>query len=153
MKKYEITNSNDIYVFFEVISEAQAETILDVGMFLKRIGAVSRQAKSGEIDSEYLLDALDSKDAPNIPVFNNIYNNTYYSFPEKEYKLGIMLYPEGVFSEEDIMVFLKGISQYISWLLIDYNTYKKYNKHLTIVKSRELSADDKRYELLLLNEN
>ena len=42
MENYYITNDNDIFVFFEIISQTSPRSILDVGMFLKRIGAVTR---------------------------------------------------------------------------------------------------------------
>ena len=41
MDKFEkcITNANDIYVYFEIANMVEHERILDVGMFLKRMGS------------------------------------------------------------------------------------------------------------------
>ena len=40
---------NDIYIFFETMKQLEPHSILDIGMFFKRIGAVSRNAMDEEI--------------------------------------------------------------------------------------------------------
>lgn len=50
-----ITDTNDIYVFFELIRMYNAKSVLDVGMLLARCGALSRQVKDAVISQDVRL--------------------------------------------------------------------------------------------------
>lgn len=76
MKDMIITNGTDIYVYFEVLHQLQPERVLDVGMFLKRIGAVSRAAMSCELPGGLVLDGIDAM-PERIPVYGKIYDHIY----------------------------------------------------------------------------
>ena len=54
-----LKNENDIYIYFETIAQLEPKTILDVGMFLKRIGSVSRKAMDGGVPEDVRLDGVD----------------------------------------------------------------------------------------------
>lgn len=50
-----INNTNDIYVYFELTRMYKARSILDIGMFLARSGALSRQVKDAAISPDIFL--------------------------------------------------------------------------------------------------
>ena len=77
MNKMILTNETDIYTFFEIIDKSEAGSILDVGMFLKRIGSVSRQVKEKEIPRDRILTGVDYFEEIQCPVWNNIYDKIY----------------------------------------------------------------------------
>lgn len=69
-----ITNENDIYVYFELIRQLNPKTILDAGMFLKRIGAVARAARGCELHPQIRLTGVDAFPAYDFPIYHRIYD-------------------------------------------------------------------------------
>lgn len=53
-----ITDRNDIYLYFEWIKQTKPVNILDFGIFLQRIGAVSRQVMNCEIPKDIVLEGV-----------------------------------------------------------------------------------------------
>ncbi len=54
-----LKNENDIYMYFETIEQLAPQRVLDIGMFLKRIGSVSRKVMDREVPAEVCLDGID----------------------------------------------------------------------------------------------
>ena len=79
-----ITNQNDIYIFFEIIKQIEPKSIIDLGMFLKRIGNISRQTANEEISGAVRMDAVDYLGDLQVPVYERVYNNIYNEFREIE---------------------------------------------------------------------
>lgn len=100
-----IVSADDITAYLNIIRLIEPQSILDVGMFLKRIGAVSRRNRNVEIASTARLDGVDFMDNLKLPVMNVIYDNV---FPLQQfinsvrageqltthYELAILLYPD-----------------------------------------------------------
>lgn len=70
-----ITNQNDIYMYFEIINQLEPSKVLDIGMFLKRIGAVSRQCMNCGIDREIILDGIELMGDISLPIYSTVYDN------------------------------------------------------------------------------
>jgi len=68
-----ITDSNDIFLYFEWIKQTKPAQVLDVGMFLQGIGAVSRQAMNCEIPENIILHGV-SLSEKILPVYTQIYD-------------------------------------------------------------------------------
>lgn len=81
-----ITDADEIYYYFEMINNIAPQSILDAGMFLKRIGAISRQAMSCEIPHSVSLYGIDFFPEKKIAVYQSIYNGiaTKRQFFEQE---------------------------------------------------------------------
>ena len=75
LKNEYITNQNDMYLYFEIINQAEPDSIIDIGMFLKRIGAISRQVKNFSIPDNIVLDGIDFMDHLSAKIYESIYNN------------------------------------------------------------------------------
>lgn len=68
-----ITDRNDIYLYFEWIKQTKPVNILDFGIFLQRIGAVSRQVMNCEIPKDIVLEGV-SMNQDVSPVYTKIYD-------------------------------------------------------------------------------
>lgn len=70
-----LINENDIYVYFEIIKQNSAKRVLDVGMFLSRIKAVSRQVENLSINENVILDGVNITSEEIFPVYQKIYDS------------------------------------------------------------------------------
>ena len=57
--QYGLVDSDTIFLYFKVINDIQPKKVLDMGMLLKRAGALSRDIGNIEIDEGILLDGVD----------------------------------------------------------------------------------------------
>lgn len=68
-----ITDRNDIYLYFEWIKQTNPQSVLDFGVFLQRIGAVSRQVMNCEISKNIVLEGVSMNEEVQ-PVYTRIYD-------------------------------------------------------------------------------
>lgn len=66
---------NDIYIFFETMKQLEPHSILDIGMFFKRIGAVSRNAMDEEIPENIIFDGVSLEAECVFPIYDTVYNS------------------------------------------------------------------------------
>lgn len=69
-----LTRQNDLYLFFEVTRQIKAKSILDIGMTLKRAGAISRQIADSRIPRNVMLIGIDPFEELDLPVYHAIYD-------------------------------------------------------------------------------
>lgn len=69
-----LRNENSIYMFYEIVEQLEPASILDMGMFLKRAGSVSRKIMDREVPKEVVLDGVDFFPEVSFPIWNTIYN-------------------------------------------------------------------------------
>jgi hypothetical protein len=74
---YEITNQNDIFFFFEMIKKIEPDSILDVGLFLQRIGAISHHVLDMSIPEGVVCDGIRLGDQVIFPVTQTLYRSFY----------------------------------------------------------------------------
>ncbi|MDD3240439.1 MAG: hypothetical protein PHW47_10255, partial [Lachnospira sp.] len=145
---------NDIYIFFEIIKQIEPKRIIDIGMFLKRIGNISRQTANEEIARDVQLDAVDFLENLSVPVYEKVYNSIYNEFTflksEQTYELAVMLRPEMIMTEEQENFLWNYLKGKVAYVLTDCeNEYRKR----TLAgkgKSVQLKVDDNEYELITL---
>ena len=89
---------NDIFVFYEIINDIKPEKVLDVGMFLKGVGSVSRKIMDKKIDENIWMKGVDFMPEVQFPFFQQIYDEiiTIQSFLKQSdnkemYDLGVFL--------------------------------------------------------------
>lgn len=70
-----IINQNDMYLYFEIINQIEPDSIIDIGMFLKRIGAISRQVNGFFVPDNVVLDGIDIMPHLSVKVYEKIYDN------------------------------------------------------------------------------
>lgn len=155
MNKIILTNETDIYTFFEIIDKSEAGSILDVGMFLKRIGSVSRQVKEKEIPRDRILTGVDYFEEIQCPVWNNIYDEIYrpeeifISENNQRYELATVLQLHEYIEEEKYFEMWEWLCGHVSYVLTDYNIdkVKKMIKYMTVLP---VTVDDKSYWFITL---
>lgn len=69
-----ITDNYDTYIYLKMIEQLQPPSILDVGLFLQRIGAVSRQAMSCEIPAHIYMEGIEIFAQTPLPIYHQIYD-------------------------------------------------------------------------------
>lgn len=172
-----IVNQNDVYLYFEIIRQLKPERVIDAGMFLKRIGAVSRQAMNLEIGADVELCGVDVIPQCRAGIYGVIYdkvwnvrdflnvNETYCTKISKNHKepdelklegakklydLAFMLRTDTCLEEHDERRIVKRIEREASYLVVDKEGYER-NKELLLSKScRELELEQDRYKIVIL---
>lgn len=107
------TNKNDFIAYFQIINQLNAKSVLDIGMFLKSAGCVSRQACGLEIPGHVILDGIDLFPSIHIPVYEQIYNHIFpdENIPKRRYDLAILLNLwNHVPTERTIQLWLKALT-------------------------------------------
>lgn len=94
-----VTDADEIFTYFEVIRQLSPSSILDVGMMLKRMGAVSRQAMHCAVPQSVRLDGIDFYPEVEMPIYGTIYDHIYSTaqLPKEFYNLSVCL---GVFPDD-----------------------------------------------------
>lgn len=70
-----ITDDNDIYLYFEMIKQAAPTHVLDVGMLLKRAGALDRAACGSHVPQEVKLIGVDFFPQWKTDIYRTIYDD------------------------------------------------------------------------------
>lgn len=155
MDKMILTNETDMYAFFEMIDRTEADRILDVGMFLKRIGAVSRQIKDKEISREKKLTGIDFFTEIDCPIWNTIYDSVYqpdeFFLPENNqtYELAMVLQLEHCVKREESVQMWNWLSAHVSFFLTDWNM-EEVKRLVKFKTETPITIDDKSYSFIIL---
>lgn len=149
-----LKNENDIYIYFETLEQLEPKAVLDIGMFLKRVGSVSRKTMDRGVPEDVGLDGVDFYPEADFPVWKTIYNSIIGKslFLKKKdllrYDLAIFLGAEEILkNEEDALQMLEKIGQSANYLLTDL---KKEQWSLYWPKARgiDLNVEKDAYFLL-----
>lgn len=170
-----IKNNNIMYIFCEVINQLEPESILDVGMFYKSIGGVSRQILNADISRSIYITGVRTDKKDNLNVYNKVYDDiismddicecpyaykphSYNSCYSKEnnnddnkkylkYDLAIML--SDLVESKDKDRLIRNIEDKAAYLLI----YQDDVKYLTCnYKGVDIEVDDEKCILIYLSE-
>ena len=68
-----VRDKNIMYIFCEVINQLEPESILDIGMFFKSIGGVSRQILGIEISDSIYITGVDTDKTNGLNVYSRVY--------------------------------------------------------------------------------
>lgn len=157
--QYGLVDSDTTYSYFKVINDIEPKKVLDIGMVLKRAGAVSRDIESIDVDENILLDGVDLLPDVDAGVYSTIYdhiikaedflseiNSTSHS---EGYDLIVAydmvnLFDSAVLEDQKV---IKNIASYIrsssSYLLTDSITYDMINNYLSECQWRTVESGDK----------
>ena len=154
IEKMILTNETDIYAYFEIIEEAQVNDILDVGMFLKRIGAVSRQIKDKELPQETKLTGVDFFEEISLPAWNKVYDEIYkgkeFFTPknQRKYELAVVMKAEQCLTRTESLQMWEWLSSHVSYIVTDWA--EGCQKLLGRGTAREIKIDDAAYWFIIL---
>lgn len=145
-----LTDETDIYTYFEIIEKAEAKSILDIGMFLKRIGSVSRQVKDKEIPVGKILDGVDCFSSIQCPVWTKIYDKIYSidelfdSDSNETYELATVLHVQECMSNEIFVAMWKWLCSHVSYILTDVSI-DSVGKMIKYDTELPIDVDGKKY--------
>lgn len=155
LDKMILTNETDIYTFFEIINRTEADSILDVGMFLKRVGSISRQIKDKEIPSDKKLAGVDFFPEVACPVWNTIYDVIYrpeeifVSENEQKYELATVIQLEKYMEETETLSMWKWLSTHVSYIVTDWEL-EAVKKIVKVKSEQKITVDNKLYQFITL---
>jgi hypothetical protein len=157
--QYGLVDSDTIFLYFKVINDIQPKKVLDMGMLLKRAGALSRDIGNIEIDEGILLDGVDLLPEVDAGVYSTIYDHI---FTTEDFlsEISSMSHCEGydlivaydmvdlfdsvLFKDQksikNIAVYFKSSSSY---LLTDSSTYDMISDYLPGCQWRTVKSGDK----------
>lgn len=129
-----LKNENDLYIYFETIEQLEPQKILDIGMFLKRIGSVSRKVMNREVPQAISLDGVDFFPGTDFLAWKNIYDhrmdadcffNQVMEYAgrkqgvSKEYDLAVMLGINDLCQQTGFGSIINKLPEYTRYLLAD----------------------------------
>lgn len=117
---------DEIRMYFEVINEIEPESILDMNMYLARLGAITRQYQDIYISDEIYMVGIDIPNKGKIAACSKIYDKIYeYGNIDfinwKQYELGTIFgmdMSEGI-SDKEIADIIKKTNKICKYLLVD----------------------------------
>lgn len=148
-----IVLQNDIYLYFETIRQLQAKTVLDIGMTLKRCGAICRQVADSSIDPSVFLCGVDLDPDTTVPIYRNLYQEILSpeallkkQSDDKFYELAVLLeLPKDVLMNEVLITFLKNNTKY---LLTDHEADRHLLSCFPRKNVKTITLDNSRYYLI-----
>lgn len=148
-----LKNENDIYMYFETIGQLEPQRVLDIGMFLKRIGSVSRKVMDRELPAEVCLDGIDLFPQLQFPVWDTVYDvrvslNRFLAEPkEKRYDLAVFLGMDAVLLELPLSQLAEALPLCARYLLVD-RFPQIWRECWSYALARDLKVEDSGYYLL-----
>ncbi len=148
-----ITSQNDLFIYFEVIRQLRAKSVLDLGPTLKRGGAVSRQVADSSLSLDIRLTGVDLFPEIDAPVYNTVYDrilslkefsDTASTLPHDTLTTALCL-PELPLPVDTMMPLLKNHSDYI---LISMASKKHFFPYFSEKKARSIQNGENTYLLI-----
>ena len=167
MKKNEkcITNQNDVYVYFEMMEQIKPDRVLDVGMFLKRIGAISRQVMNTEIEKKVYLCGVDFMEECKIGVYSTVYDkvmgvtefltfvngqdDTALDKCDTKYDIAYMMHVDDVLTGEQERAVWKWLEKNAVYAIIDKAAMIRNYDIITKHSYKEVTLDQDNYAIVM----
>jgi hypothetical protein len=151
----------DISFLLRSVTQISPQSMLDIGMFLKRIGCISRHVLDDEIDSECILDGADCMPDIKVPVFHTIYDhilpledfltNTtsleYQPFQINSYDLIAVMQPANIIPPQALAPMWEWISLHSHYAITNYFN-GLYDPIPNIVHHREFESKGQPYSII-----
>ncbi len=148
-KDYFITDKDKLFFWFSIIENTGAKQVLDMGLFLERIGAIARQVGDIMIPVNIELDGLNMSTEKPLPIYETIYDHIIEVQDEIKghYDLAILLASPDEWNSDDIGEIIR--SGKISMLAVDMPAYEMLRKmDIDLSKVRDVRTDDREYKLI-----
>jgi hypothetical protein len=96
-------------------------SVLDIGMFLMRMGAISRGLGDIQLSNKIVMDAVDYLDK-RFPIYNSVYNKIYTdTLPDNMYDMIIAFCVSGIIDEGNIEELWNYATNHSRVFLTDYS--------------------------------
>ncbi len=148
-----LKNKNDIYIYFETIYQTEPQKVLDIGMFLKRIGSVSRKVMGREVPKEVWLDGIDLFPETKFSVWKTIYDRIMdmeeflLKDPKERYDLTVLLGAKEIAGKESFCQLIRSLPECTRYVLTDLSV-DLWSGAWSNVKAADLTIEQDVYFLL-----
>lgn len=148
-----IKNENSIYIFYEAIEQLEPMSILDIGMFLKRTGSVSRKIMDREVPKEVVLDGVDFFPEISFPIWNMIYDRIikaeeYFGrMDDKKYDLVTVFGMEELQNRIPLMNIMERAAKASKYVLVD-QWLPEWSVQGEFVRAVDIKVEDDKYFLM-----
>lgn len=155
MKDYILKESNDLFTYYEIINQMEAKYILDVGMFLKRVGSLTRNTVGEQLPENAFLFGVDFTPEKNFPTWENIYDRirNIPDFMEESlnqiYEVGIFLGVQEALPESILEKLINKMKNCVEYVLID-DTLQCWDAMKVYKRKIPFMVDEKIYYVLEL---
>jgi hypothetical protein len=124
----------DISFLLQSVEQISPQSILDIGMFLKRIGCISRHVLDGELASTCILDGTDCMPDIQVPIYHTIYDHIlpledflthttsleYQPFQLNNYDLIAVMQPANIIPPQALAPMWEWISLHSHYAITNY---------------------------------
>ena len=148
-----ITNQDDMYIYFEIINQVEPNNVLDIGMFLKRIGAVSRHVMDLGIDADIRLDGVDYMSDMSVNVYKKIYDDilscdTLMDNEDAYYDLVYLLRPQAIMTSKQEELWWTWLAGHAKYVVTDCNTQHRLDYVSSKGDFRDVEIDSSVYGII-----
>ncbi len=154
-----VTNGNDIYMYFEIMKQLGSKRVLDIGMFLKRMGAVSRQIMGTAVAEDVYLCGVDFMPDCKVAVYDVIYDKIIETsdyvkmlsgeFQDEHFDLAYMLYTQESLSLQEEKLVWEWLSGHVKQVVVDKGSLVRNCEFIKQYSYRELTVDNDSYGLII----
>ncbi len=146
-----ITDKGTMYVWFTMASKPEYRSVLDVGLFLHRIGAISRQVADIGVVADKEIYGLAFPSEPVFAVMKALYQRVWdvaaCKEAEKQFDLGLLL-SLGAFKDECDEVFLRSVVKHCRQVFLDEETMEAYPFFRTYKEILPMHMDQESFYLI-----
>lgn len=148
-----LVNQNDIYLYFETIRQLHAKSVLDIGLTLKRCGAICRQVADSAIDPAVHLCGIDFDPETTPPVYQSLYQELlspeafmHKGTADDQYDLAVLLnLPKDILTDQTLLGYIK---DHASYLLTDKSASKILLPFFLKKEAKTIALDHDSYLLI-----
>ena len=138
-----ITSSDILYIYCEIMEQLEPKKVLDIGMFYKAIGCVSRRILNKEVPECCFIEGVCIDKAETLGVYETIYDKIidekdFDELNENDFDLAVMLSDE--LSKADRVRFIRRVSESCSYLLT-YEDDVTFLETASDIKSLKIGED------------
>ncbi len=153
LSDYTIINKNDITFFWQIFQQIEPFSFLDVGMFLKRTGFISKMMKDPEADFLTKLEGVDFFPEIRLPLYRKLYAQIYTGDQfltliqgkwEKQYELAAFLRCDFL-QESERREVTQWISRHTRFMITEINSKEKQEFLETLGAVQVLEYKDEQY--------
>lgn len=149
-----ITDMDEVFFCFEMLKNLSPKRVLDIGMFLKRIGAVSRQAMSHGISPDIYLCGVDFFSQYSLPVYEKVYDEIWdreiFCENTGHFDVALMLDVAGYLSEQEWQRLGAYLPRHVKGVLADVQTAECLIRQGTVSAYQPVAVDGKQFAWISL---
>ncbi len=142
------SDQNDVTVFFLVLEDSEPESVLDMGMMIRKNNIISRYTGDIVIPDKVIIDGLELTGEPVLPIHEAVYDDIIYGQEalgsRGGYELGVILTDDVSDMDMASLLHMAGCHN-----LLTYDSNKKRLEGLKCRELTQLKLESKEYLMYL----